>query len=72
MTQLMQRVLRRLSAVPESAQDRVARRVLDLPELGDLAPPVSLGAVARDVSVPTLPAAHLDRRLDALRDEWGS
>ena len=35
MTALMQRALRRLSAVPESEQDRLAQQVLSLPELAE-------------------------------------
>ncbi len=70
MTHLMRRALRRLSALPEPEQDRVARHVLSLPEMAAETPHVSLGAVARAAASAGLPADALDRRLDALRDEW--
>lgn len=69
MTALMQRVLRCLTAGPESDQDRLAHRVLDLPELADDAPP-SLAAIAAEPNEHARSKAEIDRRLDALRDEW--
>lgn len=74
MTALMQRALRRLSAVPETEQDRLARHLLSLPELaepGDQPPSDDSFA-----SILAAPVAHprskeeIDRDLDALRDEW--
>ncbi len=73
MTALMQHVLRRLSATPEREQDRLARRVLDLPELtapGTAEPAPSLAAIASETNGHARSKEEIDRRLDTLRDEW--
>ena len=75
MTALMQRALRRLSAVPESEQDRLARHLLSLPELAepDDESPRDPESFASILSVPigySRTKEEIDRDLDALRDEW--
>ena len=81
MTALMQRALRRLTEVPESKQDRLARRVLSLPELADTdtpekakdETPVSLPSLVSIASEPngySRSKEEIDRELNALRDEW--
>lgn len=75
MTALMQRALRRLSAVPETEQDRLARHLLSLPELADPDDPTPSDADSF-ASILAAPVTHprskeeIDRDLDALRDEW--
>lgn len=75
MTTLMEKALRRLTQVPETEQDRVAQRVLSLPEL------TAVGTATGEVSslmsiissVPTDYArskAEIDQDLSNLRDEW--
>ena len=71
MTALMQRALRRLSAVPEPDQDRLARRVLDLPELADdQPPPESFASILAEPVARPRTKEEIDRSLRALRDEW--
>ena len=75
MTALMQRALRRLSAVPESEQDRLARHLLSLPELAepdDQTPPDAESfASVLSVSIGyARTKEEIDRTLSDLRDEW--
>lgn len=73
MTSLMQQALRRLRALPARRQDRVARRVLDLPELAaedDEAP--SLLSILSEKSSTTRSKVEIDADLNRLRDEWDS
>ena len=81
MTALMQRALRRLSAVPESEQDRLARHLLSLPELaepdavaqtaaGEGGHTESLVSILSEYTGPTRTKEEIDRSLRALRDEW--
>lgn len=78
MTTLMQRVLRRLTEVPESEQDRVARRVLSLPELtaaereaaANVPEAPSLVSILSEPSDYTRSKAEIDEALSDLRDEW--
>lgn len=71
MTALMQRALRRLSAVPEPDQDRLARRVLDLPELADdePAPPETFAAILAEPVAHPRTKEEIDQALRDLRDE---
>ena len=81
MTALMQRALRRLSAVPESEQDRLAERVLSLPELAepDAVTQAAAGEGGQTESLVSILSGYtgsartkdeIDRSLRALRDEW--
>ena len=80
MTALMQRALRRLSAVPESEQDRLAERVLSLPELaepdavaqaaGEGGQTESLVSILSGYTGSARTKDEIDRSLRALRDEW--
>lgn len=73
MTSLMKQALRRLTALPPRHQNRVARRVLDLPELAvaDNETP-SLLSILSEKSNTMRSKAEIDRDLDRLRDEWDS
>lgn len=78
MTTLMEKALRRLTQVPETEQDRVAQRVLSLPELtaagSDLTAAGEVPSLVSIISsVPTDYArskAEIDEDLSNLRDEW--
>ena len=71
MTALMQRALRRLSAVPEPDQDRLARRVLDLPELAEPElDPSSLVTIASEPNGRSRTKEEIDQYIDDLRNEW--
>lgn len=73
MTSLMKKALRRLAALPARSQDRVAQRVLDLPELATTnneAP--SILAILAEKSDTTRSRAEIDDHLNSLRDEWDS
>lgn len=80
MTTLMQRLIRRLAEVPESEQDRVARRLLSLPELATAeqeaaerkgaASPPSLVSILSEPSSHARSKAEIDQALSDLRDEW--
>lgn len=73
MTSLMKQALRRLRMLPARQQNRVARRVLDLPELAAQQKETSslLSILAEKNGVPRS-KAEIDGYLDELRSEWNS